>query len=160
MASKYLSSLSKNEYQKLTKKLWSIQNQKCFICEEEINLNLHSTNIDHIVPLANKGEDSEENFALTHESCNKSKQDANLKIAKVLAKLKKIQDKIHETENKTASLKDVLLSFGGSKYDFNTPSKMILWNIVFQILVITLFIKHKFLQIIYQKKKPVLLNCL
>ena len=123
MASKYLSSLSKDEYQKLTKKLWSIQNQKCFICEEEISLDLHSTNIDHIVPLANKGKDSEENFALTHESCNKSKQDANLKIAKVLAKLKKIQDKVHETENKTASLKDILTAFGGSKYDFKYTIK-------------------------------------
>ena len=70
MASKYLSSLSKDEYQKLTQKLYDIQNQKCFICEEEINLDLHSTNIDHIIPLANKGKDSEENFALTHESCN------------------------------------------------------------------------------------------
>jgi hypothetical protein len=36
MASKYLSSLSKDEYQKLTQKLYSIQNQKCFICEELI----------------------------------------------------------------------------------------------------------------------------
>jgi len=123
MASKYLSSLSKDEYQELTRKLWSIQNQKCFICEEEINLDLHSTNIDHIIPLANKGKDSEENFALTHESCNKSKQDANLKIAKVLAKLKKILDKIHETENKTASLKDILLAFNGSKYDFKYTIK-------------------------------------
>ena len=123
MASKYLSSLSKDEYQELTKKLWSIQNQKCFICEEEINLDLQNTNIDHIIPLANKGKDSEENFALTHESCNKSKQDANLKIARVLAKLKKIQEQVHATENKTASLKDVLLSFGGSKYDFKYTIK-------------------------------------
>ena len=123
MASKYLSSLSKNEYQELTNKLWSIQNQKCFICEEEINLDLHSTNIDHIVPLASKGKDSEENFALTHESCNKSKQDANLKIAKVLAKLKKIQDIVHETENKTASLKNILIAFGGSKYNFKYTIK-------------------------------------
>jgi len=118
MASKYLSSLSKDEYQKLTQKLYDIQNQKCFICEEEINLDLHSTNIDHIIPLVNKGKDSEENFALTHESCNKSKQDANLKIAKVLRKLKKIQDKVHSKDNRTASLKDVLVAFNGSKYNF------------------------------------------
>jgi hypothetical protein len=118
MASKYLANLSKEDYDNLTKKLWSIQNHKCFICEEDIDLKLHTTNIDHIIPLANKGKDSEENFALTHESCNKSKQDANLKIAKVLAKLKKIQDKVHNEENRTATLKDILVAFGGSKYDF------------------------------------------
>ena len=78
MASKYLSSLSKDQYSDLTTKLWNIQNQQCFICEDEIDLDLHTTNIDHIVPLANKGKDSQENFAVTHESCNKSKQDANL----------------------------------------------------------------------------------
>jgi hypothetical protein len=118
MASKYLSALSKDDYSELTKKLWDIQNHKCFICEEEINLELNSTNIDHIKPLANKGKDAEENFAVTHESCNKSKQDANLKIARVLARLKKIQDNIYSQENKSASLKNVLKFYNGSKYDF------------------------------------------
>jgi CRISPR/Cas system Type II protein with McrA/HNH and RuvC-like nuclease domain len=55
MASKYLSSLSKDDYSNLTEKLWSIQNSMCFICEEEIDLEVNSTNIDHIIPLANKG---------------------------------------------------------------------------------------------------------
>jgi hypothetical protein len=118
MASKYLSSLSKDIYTELTKKLWVIQNHKCFICEEEINLELNSTNIDHIKPLANKGKDSEENFAVTHESCNKSKQDANLKIAKVLAKLKKIQENTQSKESRSASLKDVLGFYNGSKHKF------------------------------------------
>lgn len=119
MASKYLSSLSKDDYEKLTNKLWKIQNHRCFICEEEINLKLNSTNIDHIIPLANKGRDSEENFAVTHESCNKSKQDANLKIAKILSKLKMIQEEVHsQGNNKSASLKDVLKFYNGSKYDF------------------------------------------
>ncbi len=118
MASKYLSALSKDSYTELTEKLWDIQNHKCFICEEEISLELNSTNIDHIKPLANKGKDSEENFAVTHESCNKSKQDANLKIARVLARLKRIQDNIHSEENKSASLKDILKFYNGSKYDF------------------------------------------
>lgn len=68
MASKYLANLSKEDYDNLTKKLWSIQNHKCFICEEDIDLKLHTTNIDHIIPLANKGKDSEENFALTFNS--------------------------------------------------------------------------------------------
>jgi len=118
MASKYLSSLSKEDYDKLTQKLWNIQSHKCFICEEEIDLSLNTTNIDHIIPLVLKGKDAEENFAITHESCNKSKQDANLKIAKVLARLKKIQDNVHSKGNKAASLKDILDNYGGAKYDF------------------------------------------
>ncbi|MBC2715738.1 MAG: HNH endonuclease [Desulfobacteraceae bacterium] len=102
----------------LTKKLWNIQNHQCFICEEEINLDLNTTNIDHIVPLANKGKDAEVNFAVTHESCNKSKQDANLKIAKILQKLSKIQKSIQTETSKSASLKDVLESYNGSKHEF------------------------------------------
>ncbi len=118
MASKYLSSLSKDEYSELTKKLWAIQNHTCFICEDEIDLDLNTTNIDHIVPLANKGKDAEVNFAVTHESCNKSKQDANLKIAKILQKLSKIQNSVHTETGKSASLKNILNSYGGSQFDF------------------------------------------
>jgi hypothetical protein len=118
MASKYLSSLSKDEYATLTKKLWDIQNHYCFICEDKIDLELHTTNIDHIVPLANKGKDAEVNFAVTHESCNKSKQDANLKIAKILQRLSKIQKEVHTKSSKSASLKDILNSYNGSQYEF------------------------------------------
>ena len=119
MASKFLASLSDDEYQNLTKKLLKIQNNLCFICQEEIKLNLQSTNIDHIIPLVNKDtKDNEDNFAVAHESCNKSKQDANLNIARILCKLKKIQDNILEKENRTATLNDVLKDFGGSTYGF------------------------------------------
>ncbi len=118
MASKFLSKLTKDEYDELTNKLLSIQNNICYICQEPVDLKLHTTNIDHIIPLANKGKDAEENFAVTHESCNKSKLDANLKIARILHLLKKIQDQAHEKENRSASLRHVLEYFGGSKYDF------------------------------------------
>ena len=119
MASKYLSSLSRDDYNSLSKKLHSIQNKQCFICEEEIDLALQKTHIDHIIPLANRGKDIEENFALTHENCNTSKQDSNLKIARILQKLKKINDKTQDDENRSASLKHVLKHYGGSKYDFS-----------------------------------------
>jgi hypothetical protein len=118
MSSKYLSSLSSTEYSELTNKLWNIQNKACFICTDSIDLELHSTNIDHIIPLANKGKDSEENFAVTHESCNKSKQDSNLNIARILHKLKRIQDTKFQRDGKSASLKDVLENFGGGKFNF------------------------------------------
>lgn len=118
MASKFLSSISKEEYDDLTLKLLNIQNHKCFICGDTIDIELHSTNIDHITPLANKGKDSDENFAVTHESCNKSKQDADLKIARTLHKLKKIQEDALAKDNKSASLKHVLQYYNGSKFDF------------------------------------------
>jgi len=118
MASKYLNSLSDVAYKDLTDKLFSIQNGICFICQNPIDLELHSTNVDHIVPLANKGKDSEENFALTHESCNKSKQDANLEIARMLHFLQNLQDEINEHDTRSASLKDLLFKLNGSKYDF------------------------------------------
>lgn len=72
MASKYMSTLSPKEFEDLKLKLLNIQNHKCFICRDSLDLKLHDINIDHIVPLANKGKDSEENFAITHDSCNKS----------------------------------------------------------------------------------------
>lgn len=118
MSSKYLSSLSKEEYDSLTSKLYDIQNHTCFICCEPIDLTLHTTNIDHIIPLANKGKDSEDNFALAHETCNKSKQDADLNIARILCRLQKIQELSQQTDKKAASLKQVLSSYNGSKFDF------------------------------------------
>jgi len=118
MASKYLSSLSREDYDNLSKKLLSIQNSTCYICNEEIDISIHTTNVDHIVPLANKGKDNEENFAITHESCNKSKLDSNLDIARKLHVLKKIQEKVWKNENRSASLKDVLIEYTGSLYDF------------------------------------------
>lgn len=118
MTSKYLAKLTTEEYNDLTQKLLSIQSNVCYICQDPIDQALHSTNIDHIVPLANKGKDIEENFAVTHESCNKSKLDANLKIARILHSLKKIQVSTYDGENRSASLKHVLSQYEGSKYDF------------------------------------------
>jgi hypothetical protein len=118
MASKFLSSLSKDDYESLTKKLHNIQSSICFICQKEIDLDIQDTNIDHIIPLANRGKDDEENFALSHESCNKSKQDSNLYIARILHRLKYIQDNVQEKEGRSASLKDLLELENGSKYDF------------------------------------------
>lgn len=115
--SKYLDALSADEYKALSKKLWVIQNHKCFICEEEIDLEIQTTNIDHIHPLVTGGKDEESNFGITHEHCNKSKQDSDLVVAKKIAKLEKI---INDAESKreSPSLKHVLNSNGGGKYPF------------------------------------------
>lgn len=115
--SKYLDSLSKTEYDALSKKLFNIQNHNCFICGKEIDLDLHQTNIDHIKPLANGGKDDVSNFAITHEHCNKSKKDADLIIAR---KLLELEDIIKDAENKneTPSLEHILKHNDGSKFDF------------------------------------------
>ena len=88
MASKYLSSFSSDDYTALTKKLRNVQNHQCLICEEKIDLERNTTNIDHTGPLANKGKDSEDTFALTPENCTRSEQGTNLEIAKILQRLK------------------------------------------------------------------------
>jgi len=120
MHSKYLESLSKEEYENLRKKLANIQNNKCYICQKEMDLAIQETDIDHIVPLANKGKDDIDNFALTHSSCNRSKNDANLSIARILYKLKSLQDEIQQKENRSASLKDLLAIEEGSQFDFKS----------------------------------------
>jgi hypothetical protein len=118
MASKYLASLSSDEYRELTEKLLKIQQNMCFICQEPIDTALQETNVDHIIPLTNKGKDTEDNFAVAHAGCNKSKQDADLNIARILCNLRKIQDNVSDKENRTASLNDVLKNFDGSLYSF------------------------------------------
>ena len=116
--SKYLDGLSKEQYDALKKKLWEIQNHKCFICGEDIDIDIQNVNIDHIHPLANNGKDDESNFAVTHEHCNKSKQDADLEVARTMMQLTKIINEA--TKNKeTPSLKHVLKEKGGSKYEFS-----------------------------------------
>ena len=115
--SKYLDSLNLEAKKKLSEKLWKIQNHKCFICEQEIHLDINSTNIDHIRPLAGGGKDEPSNFAITHEHCNKSKQDADLVVAKKLFQLQEII-KEAESSKEVPSLKHVLLANGGSKYLF------------------------------------------
>ena len=119
MPSKYLAALSNEEYTELSNKLLKIQNNICYICQEKIDVDLQETNIDHITPLANRGKDSEENFAITHETCNKSKQDADLKISRILATLRNIQKKVSDDDKtRSATLEDVLQYYNGSKFEF------------------------------------------
>ena len=118
MRSQYLSSLSNEEYEELRKELFNIQHGKCFICQKDMDLDIQEIDVDHVIPLANKGKDNKTNFALTHASCNRSKSDANLYIAQILYKIKALQEKVFKEEHRSASLKDILKSVDGSRYDF------------------------------------------
>jgi len=120
MSSKYLSSLSDIDRAQLEKRLHQTQKGKCFICEEEIDLELHkdTLDIDHIEALSQGGKDNVENFALAHSHCNRSKQAANLRIARILAHFEKTKEKIEREEQKSPSLRHILSQHDGSKNDF------------------------------------------
>lgn len=121
MHSKYLSSLSTEEKEKLRKRLFDSQNGKCFICEEPIDLTLHkdSLQIDHIEPIQAEGRDHPDNFALTHDTCNESKQTSNLRVARLLSRFEKIKQKAKIEKRDSATLLDVLNHYNGNKFNFN-----------------------------------------
>src|SRR5258708_37031606 len=93
MASLYLNKLTPAERRTLIEKLHAAQQGSCFICERPIDLKLHAdtVDIDHVEPLTLGGKDGEENFALTHAACNRSKQASDLRVARVLARFDRIR---------------------------------------------------------------------
>ena len=118
MKSKYLDALTSEARESLITNLHSRQSGKCFICGGDIILGVSKVDVDHIVPLANRGKDDELNFALTHDTCNRSKQDADLNVARILARMKKLQEDVEKKERRSASLKHLLQQEGGSCYEF------------------------------------------
>lgn len=117
MASLYLASLGAEQMDELRKKLHEAQHGSCFICGKPIDLALQAghLDVDHVEPLAAGGKDGPENFALTHDSCNRSKQAADLRVARVLRRFDDIRDSV-AGENRGPNLSDVLGASGGSKH--------------------------------------------
>lgn len=116
MGSVYLNRPAREQREELKKKLLEAQRGKCFICEEAIDPNIHSVQIDHVIPTKLGGKDNPSNFALVHSKCNQSKQDANLRVARILARFAKIRD-VCLKENRGPNLTDILNKYGGSRYD-------------------------------------------
>lgn len=120
MASLYLNKLTPDERHVLIQKLLGAQGGNCFICEKTVDLKLHadSLDIDHVKPLTVGGRDGEENFALTHASCNRSKQASDLRVARVLARFERIRATCAE-QDRGANLADVLAEYGGAKHELS-----------------------------------------
>ena len=113
--SRYLAALSADQRNQLEHKLLQRQSGRCFICDREIDFVLHSgqLDIDHIDPLLENGLDGENNFALTHASCNRSKGASNLQVARRLAEFERLQEQAQESGKRGADLGSVLSKYGG-----------------------------------------------
>lgn len=120
MASTYLSKLTREQRDKLLKDLLEIQSGNCFICGDPIDLGNHEgqIDIDHVEPISTGGKDVVENFAATHQSCNRSKQSSNLEIARRLKKFEKHTLELQE-DNRHPNLGTVLSLYDGGKYKLN-----------------------------------------
>ncbi len=97
-------------------RLEEIQHGKCFICGEPIHRAFEKWQIDHIIPRAKGGKDDENNYALTHEHCNLSKLDSDLRVARCMATYEKIKDKFEKEGPNRPNLGDFLCEFSGAKY--------------------------------------------
>ncbi|HLB46218.1 MAG TPA: HNH endonuclease signature motif containing protein, partial [Anaerolineales bacterium] len=120
MSSLYLRRQTPEQRADLIRNLHQSQKGVCFICEEIIDLTIHkdSLDVDHIIPITMSGKDDPSNFALTHASCNRSKQASNLEVAKILRRLDKIRDSL-AGENRGPNLADILTIYGGAKHTIN-----------------------------------------
>ena len=108
--SRYLSRLSSEDREQLDRRLHKRQNARCFICDKQIDLVLHKgqLDVDHIDPLLEDGLDGENNFALTHARCNRSKGTSNLQVARRLAEFDHLQEEAQQSGKRGANLGDVL----------------------------------------------------
>lgn len=113
MGSLYLSKLSKEDRASLEKQLWNQQGGKCFISGKEMIIDVHELDIDHIIPTRDNGPDGPDNFALTLASYNRSKQAADLRVARVLARFDQIAESA-DSDDRGANLNDVLKAFKGA----------------------------------------------
>lgn len=120
MGSIFLNKLSHEDREKLVKELLETQSGNCFICGKAIDLAIQSRNvdIDHVTPIKVGGADNRSNFAVTHDSCNRSKQASDLHVARTLAKFDEITESI-ASKNRSPNLGDVLSVYGGAKHEMS-----------------------------------------
>jgi 5-methylcytosine-specific restriction endonuclease McrA len=112
----FLSKLKPDQRRELVNRLHVRQNGVCFICEKPIDLDLQrdALEIDHIIPIAADGKDEENNFALTHEPCNRRKGSSDLRVARVLERFSRIEQEASGGDGRGANLGHVLQAYGGA----------------------------------------------
>ena len=118
MGSLYLNKLNSEQRQALIASLLDSQDGNCFICSRTIDLSVqaNSIDVDHIEPTKLNGKDGPENFAVTHESCNRAKQASDLRVARILASFDQIAESISD-KNRAPNLGDILERNDGGKYE-------------------------------------------
>ena len=116
MSSLYLNRQSAEQRKDLIGTLLSVQSGNCFICAKPIDLSVHSKHIDidHVEPIKQGGKDGPDNFAVTHDSCNRSKQASDLRVARILASFDMIAKSI--ASDRSPNLGDILAEHGGAKH--------------------------------------------
>ncbi len=119
MNSKFLSSLGNEERTALEKRLFERQSNRCFICDDLIDLMLHKgqLDIDHIIPLNDNGPDEENNFALTHATCNRRKGASDLRVARRMAEFEKLENIARRAGERGAHLGHILGHHGGARFE-------------------------------------------
>lgn len=100
----------------LVDELWACQNGRCYISEKPIDLALHRADldIDHVIPTRDGGKDDRSNWALAFSHFNRSKQAADLRVARILARFERLKESV--TDARGVNLGHVLQEAGGSKY--------------------------------------------
>lgn len=118
MASKFLGSLSNLATNELRESLLEAQNGACFICDLPVDLKLHAgaIDVDHIHPLNQGGKDEPSNFALTHASCNRSKQATDLEVARSLARFSQLSARVETATGHKPNLGDLLEENKGARH--------------------------------------------
>ena len=116
MGSLYLNKLDNQQRQELIVRLLGSQVGNCFICGKGVDPVVHGNaiDIDHIEPTTVGGKDGPENFAVTHESCNRSKQASDLRVARILASFDQVAESIAD-QNRSPNLGDILKQNDGGK---------------------------------------------
>jgi hypothetical protein len=116
-SSPVLAALNNEDRRALENRLLQRQSGKCFICDKVLDLVLHAgqLDVDHIEPLSRGGRDEENNFAITHLSCNRSKGASDLRVARRMAEFEQLQDSAREAGERGANLGHVLRRYGGAK---------------------------------------------
>lgn len=107
--------LEKSAREALEHRLLERQSGRCFICDEAIDLMLHQgqLDVDHIIPRAEGGADEENNFALVHLSCNRSKGASDLRVARRMAEFDRLQREAQNRGERGANLGHLLKQYGG-----------------------------------------------